>query len=131
MKNVLMLLALVSGALLTSMQADTKAGYQPATVITVESRAMPVTYAGGELSDAPLQPTLYSYDIGIRVGETVYRTRYDSAFEDLPSVLSVRQPLQVNLRRYVLHVELPGDRVVGMPIESRTALNGVSRMAGN
>ena len=37
MKNIFVLFVLVSGALLTSGHAATKAGYQPATVVSVES----------------------------------------------------------------------------------------------
>jgi hypothetical protein len=126
-----MLFVLVSGALLTTMHAAAKAGYQPATVVSVESRAIPSNYAGGDPSDAPLQPEVYSYDIGIRLDGTVYRTSYESAFDDLPSVLTAEHPVQVNLRRHVMYVQLPGDRTVGMPIESRTGVNGASRMATN
>jgi hypothetical protein len=38
MKNRFLLSAILSGALLTSMHASTDAGYQPATVVSVESR---------------------------------------------------------------------------------------------
>ncbi len=81
MKNTFVLLVLVSGALLTSGHAATKAGYQLGTVVSVESRAIPSSYAGDNPSDAPFQPEVFSYDIGILAGGTVYRTSYDSAFD--------------------------------------------------
>lgn len=131
MKNSFVLFVIVSGALLTSMHAATKAGYQPATVVSVQSRAIPSNYAGGDPSDAPLQPEVYSYDIGIRLGGTVYRITYDSAFDELPSVFATNHPVQVNLKRHVMYVELPGDRAVRMAIESRTGVKSVSGLANN
>jgi hypothetical protein len=129
MKKGFMQFVLVSGVLLTSMHAATKAGYQPATVVSVENRAFPSNYAGGDPSDTPLQSEVYSYGIGIRLGDTVYQT--SSAFDDLPSVITTNHSVQVNLKRHVIYVELPGERAVRMAIESRTGVKGVPRMARN
>ena len=90
MKNNLLLLAIVSGVLSTSLYAKTESGYQPATVVSVESQAMPSNNDGGDPSDAPLQSVVNSYDIDIRVGGTVYRASYNTAFDDLPSLFSPR-----------------------------------------
>jgi uncharacterized protein involved in exopolysaccharide biosynthesis len=92
MRKNLMLLVLASGVLLASAHAATKQEYQSATVVSVESRETPSNYAGSNPSDAPLQSEVYSYDIGIRLGCTVYRTRYESAFDYLPSVLRCQSP---------------------------------------
>jgi hypothetical protein len=48
MKNSFALFVIVSGVLFTSMHAATKAGYQPATVVSVETRAIPSDYAGAD-----------------------------------------------------------------------------------
>ena len=128
MKNTFLLLAIVSGALLTSVHAATEAGYQPATVVSVVSHAIPSNNDGGDPADAPLQSVFKSYEIGIRLGDTVYRTSYDSAFDDLPSVFTPNHPVQVNLKKHVMYVELPGDRAVEVAIESRA---GASPMARN
>jgi hypothetical protein len=130
MKNNWLLLAIVSGVLSTSLHAATEAGYQPATVVSVESHATPSNNDGGDPSDAPLQSVVYSYDIGVRVGGTIYRTSYDAAF-DLPSAFAPNHPVQVNLKKHVMVVELPGDRPVEMAIEGRVRDNGESSMAGN
>jgi hypothetical protein len=122
MKNTFMLLALMSGVLLTSGHAATKIEYQPATVVSVESRAIPSNYIGDNPSDAPSQPEVFSYDIGILVGGTVYRTSYESAFEVLPSAFAPNVSVQVNLEKHVVDVKLPGDRTVQMAIESRTSV---------
>lgn len=126
MKNTFVLFVIVCGGLLTTAHAATLAGYQPATVVSVESRAIPSNYAGDDPSDAPLQPEVHSYDIGIRVGDVVYRTSYDSAFDELPSAFATNHSLQVNLKKRVMDVELPGDRTVQMAIESRTGVKSVT-----
>jgi hypothetical protein len=131
MKNTLLLFAIVSGSLVTSMNAATKAGYQPATVVSVENHATPPNTDGGNPSDAPLQLVVNSHDIGIRLGGTVYRTSYDSAFENLPSAFTPNQQVQVNLKKHVMYLELPGDDAVEMAIESRSEAEGESGMAGN
>ena len=131
MKNTFVLFVLVSGVLLTSGHAATNAGYQPATVVSVESRAIPSNYVGDNPSDAPFQPEVFSYDIGILVGGTVYRASYDSAFDELPSAFAPNHPVQVNLKKHVLDVELPGDRTLQMAIESHTGVKSVSGSLDN
>jgi len=131
MKNRFVLFVIVSGVLFTNMHAATKAGYQPATVVSVETRAIPSDYDGGDPSDTTLQSEVYSYDISIRLGNTVYRTSCDSAFDELPSVFATNHLVQVNLKKHVMYVELPGDRAVQMAIESRTGVKSVSGLANN
>ena len=131
MKNNIMLVVLVSGALLTSLHAATNPEFQPATVVSVESRAIPSNDDGGSPADAPVQSEVYSYDIGIRLGDTVYKTAFDSAVDELPSDLAANRQIQVNLKKRVMEVELSGDRTVEMPIESRAGVKDASRMAGN
>lgn len=131
MKNNLLLLAIVSGVLSTSLYAKTESGYQPATVVSVESQATPSNNDGGDPSDAPLQSVVNSYDIDIRVGGTVYRASYNTAFDDLPSLFSPNHPVEVNLKGHVMYVKLPGDRAVEMAIESRAGNNGASPAAEN
>jgi hypothetical protein len=131
MKNTFAMFVLLSGALLTSAHAATKAGYQPATVVSVESRAIPSNYLGDNPSDAPLQAEVYSYEIGILVGGTVYRTSYDSAFAELPSAFAPNRPVQVNLRKHVMDVELPCARTLQMAIESHTGVKSLSGSVNN
>ena len=130
MKNTLMLFAIVSGTLLTPAHAATQAGFQPATIVSVESRAIPSNYAGDNPSDAPLQPEVYSYDIGILLGGTVYRTTFDSAFSELPSMFAPNHSIQVNLKKHVIDVEFPSDGPVQMAIESRTGAKNVGAPPG-
>jgi hypothetical protein len=131
MKNTIMLAVLVSGALLTNLHAATNPEYQPATVVSVEGRAIPSNDAGGSPTDAPLQSEVYSYDIGIRLGDTVYITAFDSTVDELPSDFAANRPVQVNMKKSVMEVELSGDRTVEMAIENRTGVKDASRMAGN
>ncbi len=131
MKKNLMLFVLVSGVLTASTHATTKPEYQPAMVVSVVNREIPSNYAGGNPSDAPLESEVHFYDIGIRVGCTVYRTRYESAIDYLPSVFAPNHPIEVNLRRRVIEVRLPGDRTVRMGIDSRSNVKDQSCMVRN
>lgn len=125
MKNTFMMFAIMTGALLTTAHAAAKAEFQPATVVSVESRSIPFTYAGDNPSDAPFQSEIFSYDIGILVGSTVYRTSYDSAVDGLPSAFAPHHSVRVNLKKHVMEVELPGDHTVRLAIESRTSAKPV------
>ena len=131
MKTSVMLFVLVSGVLSASMHAAARPEDQPAIVVSVELHdpQSNSNYAGP--LDLPLQPQVYSYEIGIRVDSTIYRTSYDSAFDELPSVFATNHPVQVNLKKHVMYVELPGDRAVQMAIESRTGVKSVSGLANN
>ena len=73
--------------------ADSK--QDTSTNSSVESHETPSNYAGSNPSDAPLQAEVYSYDIGIRLGYTIYRTRYDTAFDYLPSVFTPNHSIEV------------------------------------
>jgi hypothetical protein len=123
MKNAFMLFAIVSGALLTSAQAATKAGFQTAKVVSVESRAIPSNNFGDNPSDAPLQSEVNSYNIAIVLGGTVYETRYDSALDQLPASFAPNRSVQVNLKNHVMDVNLPDDSTLQMAIESHASVN--------
>jgi hypothetical protein len=118
MKSSATLFALMSGVLSASMHGAAKTEDQPAIVVSVENHdpQFNSNYAGP--LDLPLQPQIYSYDIGIRVGSTLYRTSYASAFDYLPAVFATNHPIQVDLGDHVMYVTLPDDRAVRMPIAS-------------
>ena len=133
MKNRFMLCVLVFGLASASVLAAAKTGDQPATVVSVERLDNPSSsdHAGSNPSDVPLQSESYSYDIRIRVGSAVYRTRYDSALDYLPAGFATNRPIQVNLMKHVAYVTLPDDRAVRMTVESRRGILDTSRQAGN
>jgi len=118
MKTSATLFALMSGVLSASMHGAAKTEDQPAIVVSVENHdpQSNSNYAGP--LDLPLQPQIYSYDIGIQVGSTLYRTSYASAFDYLPAVFATNHPIQVDLGDPVMYVTLPDDRAVRMPIAS-------------
>jgi hypothetical protein len=122
MKTSMMLFVLVSGVLSASVHATAKTEDQSAIVVTVEPHDPQSNSNYGGPSDLPLQPQVYSYDIGIRVGSIIYRTSYDSAFDGLPAVFTANNPVQVNLGNHVVYVTISGDRAVRMAIESRSGL---------
>ncbi len=106
--------------------------YQSGTVVSVESHeAAPSNYVGSNPSDAPMQSEVYSYDIGIRVGCTVYRTEYDSAIDYLPAVFTANHPIQVSLRKHVMNVNIPGYREVRMPVDGHYGVKDQTCMTGN
>ena len=131
MKNAFVLFAIVSGALFNNAQAATKAGYQTAKVVSVESRAIPSNNFGDNPSDATLQPEVNSYNIGILLGGIVYETRSDSALDQLPASFAPNRSVQVNLEKHVMDVNLPDDRTLQMAIESRAGVKEVSASVNN
>jgi hypothetical protein len=124
MKKKYVLCALATGMMLTNVFATTNSDFCQTTVVSVEP-ASPAANAGAS-SDAPLRDASYSYDIAIRVGDIVYQTNYQSAFEDVSPVFATNQAVQANEKGNVLYVTLPGNLTVPMAIESRTAVYGVS-----
>ena len=118
MKTSATLFALMSGVLSASMHGAAKTEDQPAIVVSVENHdpQSNSNYAGP--LDLPLQPQIYSYDIGIQVGSTLYRTSYASAFDYLPAVFATNHPIQVDLGDHVMYMTLPDDRALRMPIAS-------------
>ena len=127
MKNILMMLGLMSTALLVYSRADTKKDsqdrYQTATVVSVDKHVSESNYVGGSSSDAPSQAEDYSYDIGIRLNCNIYIGRYESATDYLPSAFSPNHAVDVRLQKHVMYVSLPeGDREVKMGIVGHSRL---------
>jgi hypothetical protein len=119
MRNSLLLFLLVFGILLTGLSAGTKQEYHSATVVSVANHETQSNYVGDNLSDAPLQSQVYSYDIGIRLNCTLYVVRYDSATDYLPSVFAPNRAVNVDLHKHDMYVNFPGDRWVRLGIDSR------------
>ena len=130
MRESLLLIVLVIGALLVTVQAGTKQPYQPATVVSVANYEPPSIYLGNPM-DAPLQPDVYSYDIGIQLNCTVYVVRYETGLDYLPSVFSPHQTVEVSLQKHVMNVNLPGARAVRLSIDSRSRVKDTSCAVNN
>jgi hypothetical protein len=118
MKRAFALCVLVLSALLATVHATNNGEYQSATVVSVESNS--TTPVEAATSDAPLHADLYTYNIGIRLGNVVYQATYDSAFADVSPVFAANQPVQVDLQHNTMYVTLPGNRTIPMAIENRT-----------
>lgn len=119
MRKTAILFGVVLSVLSASSQAATKTDYETATVVSVETYQSSSHYAGSNWSDAPLRAEVYAFDIGIRAGCTLYRTRYESAFNYLPSVFAANGHIEINLKKRVLYVSAPGERALRMGIGSR------------
>ena len=96
MKTSVTLFVLMSGVLSGSVHAAAKTEDQPAIVVSVENQGprSNSNYAGP--LDFPLQPQIYTYDIGIRAGSTICRASYASAFDYLPAVPGSLRPQSPN-----------------------------------
>jgi len=114
--------ALVSSMMATNLLATVKNDFQSATVVSVQDGTDTILNNGAS-SDAPLRVDCHSYNVGILLGDVVYRATYNSAFEDVSAVFATNQPVQAVSNGNVLYVSLPGKRVIAMAIESRTAKN--------
>jgi hypothetical protein len=125
MKATLMLTALAFVAQLTNAYAGTKPAYQQATVVSVTNRESPSNYVGNP-TDAPLQPQVYSYDIGIQLDCTIYVVRYDTGLDYLPSAFSPHQTVEVSLEKHAMSVNVPGGRELRLGIASRSHVNDSS-----
>jgi hypothetical protein len=119
MKTAVALCVLATSAFLTTVHATTNSNYQSATVVSVESSPAN-TLATNASSDAPLAAATYSYNVGIRLGNVVYQTTYNSAFEGV-SPLFTNQAVQVDLKHNTMLVNLPGNRTVPLAIAGRSA----------
>lgn len=96
-----------------------KEGYQQATVIKVDKFQIPSTYVGGSPTDAPLEPEVYAYDIGLRLNCDLYVGRYQSPTDYLPSIFTRNHSVDVRVQKHILYVSLPdSDRDVKMGIVS-------------
>ncbi len=126
-----MALALVSTLAPTLLRAHPRQGSQVATVISVEDHEIPSNYVGSNPSDAPLQAEIHSYDIGIRLYCQVYTVRYDSGLDYLPSVFTPNHKIDIDLRKHMILVSLPGDREVKLSIARRDRAKGVPCVDNN
>ena len=122
MKRIFAMCALVSSLMATNLFATAKSDFQSATVVSVQD-GTEASLNNGASSDAPLRVDSHSYNVGILLGDVVYRATYNSAFEDVSAVFATNQPVQAVSKGNVLYVSLPGNRVIPMAIESRTAKN--------
>jgi hypothetical protein len=123
MKKLTMLLAVVCCGLLTYLSANTKEGYQQATVVKVDKYEAPSMYVGGSPSDAPLQAEVYAYDIGLKIECDFYVGRYQSPTDYLPSIFAKNHTVDVRVQKHILYVSLPEtDRDVKMGIVKHNRL---------
>jgi hypothetical protein len=123
-------LALVLCGLLTAVFADSRSGYEPATVIGVRHHETPSNYVGSNPSDAPLQARVYDYDVAIRLNCTVYQVRYESETNYMPAVFAPNHAVDVSLAKRFLYVSLPADRELRLGIESRRRLDSEACSSG-
>lgn len=116
-------LALVVSGVLTCVYADSRSGYETATVVSVSHHEIPSNYVGSNPADGPFQARVYDYDIAFRLKCTVYYARYESETKYMPAAFAPNHVVDVSVARHFLFVSLPGDRELQLPIEYRRRLD--------
>jgi hypothetical protein len=125
MKNSLRLFTFLGTILPAGLYAQAKPASQTATVVSVAKYEAPSNYIGSP-TDAPLQPTEYADDIGIRLGCELYVGRYESAIDYLPSAFTPNHSVDVRIQKHILYVTLSGDRELKMGIIRHSHLKDAS-----
>jgi hypothetical protein len=130
MKNVMargaVVCLLVAAAFTLYLHARSKqsTGYQPATVMSVEQLdTMPDPMVGSNPSDAPMAPTEYAYNIGLKLTCTLYMGRYESATDYLPVYFKPNRSVDVRLEKHWIYVSLPEDREVKLALTSHSPVH--------
>lgn len=93
--------------------------YYPGRVLSVHQHEVQSNYVGGSATDAPLQPSVYAYDVALRVKCGTYVGRYQTPYNSLPSVLTPNSEVDVRLQKHVMYVDVPGSREYRMSIVDR------------
>jgi hypothetical protein len=127
MRKLMILFAFTCCALVAYVYADTKGGYQQATVVKVDECDAPSVFGGSNPSDAPLQPEVFAYDIALKVNCDLYVGRYQSAFDYLPPIFARDHAVDVRVQKHILYVSLPdSDREVKMGIVTHSRVKQAS-----
>jgi len=58
-----------------------------------------------------LQSEYYLYNVSVQLNCEVYDLRYESELNDLPSELSANDRVPVRLKKNVMYIDFPDDRV--------------------
>jgi hypothetical protein len=90
--------------------------YYPATVLNVRQHQMQSNYVGGSATDAPLQSSVFAYDVSLHLDCGTYVGRYQTPFNSLPAVLTPNSEVDVRLQKHVMYVDVPGSREYRMSI---------------
>jgi hypothetical protein len=124
--SIALLVTVVCPPLLSASTKQAHAGYQRATIISVEKHQVrSPQYTGGDNpSDAPLSSEYYAYDVAVRVTCGTYVGYYESPYDYLPSEFAPNQPIDVRLTKHHIYFDLPGDRGLKMAIVHRKTERG-------
>lgn len=116
---------LLCSGLLLHLHASEKAGYQTATVMSVEPvESGNPNYGGGNPSDAPTAAQEFAYNIRLKVDCTMYMGRYESATNYVPTAFKPQGSVDVRIAKHWMYVSLPMDQEVKLGLMNRHALPG-------
>ncbi|MGA2697629.1 MAG: hypothetical protein ABSE92_16320 [Terriglobales bacterium] len=115
MKKIMVLLLFVF-LTMACLAMDTHPQYQSATVVSVKAHETPSNYVGDNPTDAPLVAQDEGYDINLRLNCDIYRLRYQSAIDYLPSVFVPEHEVNVYTKKHYMYVDVAGGRDVPLLI---------------
>ena len=109
------------GLLVASCTAFARTGesHQSATVMRVQKHEADTPFVGSNPTDAPLHSDVYLYDVWLKVDCAIYVVRYQSAFDQPPSIFTPARQVDVGVGRHVLYASIPRGADVKLSIVKR------------
>jgi hypothetical protein len=106
------ILAVVSAVAIPCANGQSKQS-QEGTIVKVQKQdvASPPVRAGADVDHAPLQSQYYRYNVSVQLNCEVYKLRYETDLNDLPSGLSANNHVPVRLEKNVMYLDFPGNTV--------------------
>lgn len=122
MKNVVIVWIFALAVIPSSLYSQIQNESTRATIVSVRENngVDPMSYAGSNPSDTPMQARIYAYDIAIRLNCTNYVVHYESASDYLPSAFAVNHQISARNGKHRLYFDVPGYGPMDMPIASHS-----------
>jgi hypothetical protein len=85
--------------------------YQKAVVLRVDE-STPTLPNRRRLADSPSPPTVYDFEVSLRVNCVVYVGLYQSVIDFLPSAIATDQSVDVRIEKHLMHIKVAGGREI-------------------
>jgi len=85
--------------------------FQRAVVLRVDE-STPTLPNRRRLADSPTPPTVYDFEVSLRVNCVVYVGFYQSAIDFLPSAIVVDHSVEVSIEKHFIHIKVAGGREI-------------------
>jgi hypothetical protein len=87
--------------------------FQKAVVLRVD-KSTPTLPNRRRLADSPPPPTVYDFEVSLRMNCVVYVGLYQSAIDFLPSAIAANQSVDVSIEKYLMRIKVAGGREITM-----------------